>query len=508
MTGALHELAGNTMRNALKKMTKSPFSGALTGAISTTILQSSSAITVAAVGFVGAGLMTFPQSLGIIFGANAGTTITGWLVVLLGFKLKLGTVILPVIFVGAILKLFAKDRIAAIGFSLAGFGLIFVGISMMQQGMSGLEQIITPEQFPADTWLGRFKLVLMGVVITLITQSSSAGVAVSLTALFAGAINFNQAAALVIGMDVGTTVTAVMASIGGSISSRRTGVSHVIYNVCTAIGALFLLSPYYALWEYFSPRSLITNAEIALVGFHTCFNLLGMIIVLPFTAKFAQLIEKIIKNESLTYAENLDKALLKDPSIALTAILAVVNKESSALLKHVNAILSQECDHERINLLEMQVALDETHVYIDFIHLDKTGSPQWQQLIAAIHILDHLQRLHERCDEEEYRAFAAKNDVDLTAFVKQFILVVEKIIGNIEKQRWHGNAQLGSDANTIMLAQLTPVRDDVMSNIAAGNVTVPQATEKVEAIRWLKRVSYHVNRITHHLDVFHHANKI
>jgi phosphate:Na+ symporter len=508
MTGALRDLAGNAIRNALKKLTKSPLSGALTGAASTALLQSSSAITVAAVGFVGAGLMTFPQSLGIIFGANAGTTITGWLVVLLGFKLKLGTVILPVILMGAILKLFAKDRLATIGFALAGFGLIFVGIGMLQQGMSGLEQVITPEQFPVDTWLGRLKLVLMGIVITLITQSSSAGVAVSLTALFAGAINFNQAAALVIGMDVGTTVTAAMASLGGSISSRRTGVSHVIYNICTAIGALFLLSPYGLLWEYFAPGALIANAEVALVGFHTCFNLLGMIIVLPFTAKFAYLIENIIKSEPLTYAENLDKALLTEPSVALTAILTVVTNESRALLKHVNALLTQDEDHKRINLVEMQTALDETHAYVDLIHLDKADTPQWQQLVAAIHILDHLQRLHERCDEEEYRAFAAKQNEDLNLIVKQFIRVVREIVSNIEQQRWHENTQLASGANEALLSQLAPVRDNVMSNIAAGYITVPQATQRAEAIRWLKRVSYHISRITHHLDVYHSAIKV
>ena len=507
MTGALHDLAGNAMRNALKKLTKSPLSGALTGAVSTAILQSSSAITVAAVGFVGAGLMTFPQSLGIIFGANAGTTITGWLVVLLGFKLKLSTIILPVILLGAILKLFTKGRIATLGFALAGFGLIFVGIGLMQQGMSGLEQIITPEQFPADTWLGRLKLVLMGIVITLITQSSSAGVAISLTALFAGAINFNQAAALVIGMDVGTTVTAILASIGGSISSRRTGVSHVIYNVCTAIGALFLLSPYVWLWGYFAPGALIANAEIALVGFHTCFNILGMIIILPFTAKFASLIERIIQSEPLTYTENLDKSLLAEPSVALTAILTVVTKESHALLKHVHALLSQDGGDLRINLVEMQTALNETHAYVDLIHLDKTNTPQWQQLVAAVHILDHLQRLHERCDEEEYRALVAKNNEALSLFVKQFIIALDNISANIDRQSWRENAQLANVANNALLTELAPVRDKVMSNITVGEITVSQATHKVEAIRWLKRVSYHISRITHHLEEFHRANK-
>ena len=137
MTDGLRALAGSAIRGALMRFTRSPLSGAVTGAVSTAILQSSSATTVAAVGFVGAGLITFSASLGIIFGANIGTTMTGWLVALLGFKLNLGTVILPVILVGTILRLFGNGRAANIGYALAGFGLIFVGITLMQQGMSG-----------------------------------------------------------------------------------------------------------------------------------------------------------------------------------------------------------------------------------------------------------------------------------------------------------------------------------------------------------------------------------
>ena len=128
MTEGLRELAGDMIRSALMRFTSSPVTGAATGAISTAILQSSSATTVAAVGFVGAGLMTFDSSLGIIFGANIGTTITGWLVALFGFKLKLGTIMLPLILAGAILRLFAAGRLSSTGYALAGFGLIFVGI--------------------------------------------------------------------------------------------------------------------------------------------------------------------------------------------------------------------------------------------------------------------------------------------------------------------------------------------------------------------------------------------
>lgn len=115
--------------------------------------------------------------------------------------------------------------------------------------------------------------------------------------------------------------------------------------------------------------------------------------------------------------------------------------------------------------------------------------------------------MHERFDEEEYRAFAAKDNDDLMVYVKQFITIVRHITDNIDQQHWHQNAQLGSKAYEKLLAQLNPVRNNVMSNIAEGNVTVPQATQKIEAIRWLKRVSYHVCRITHHLNLFHRANK-
>ena len=129
MTEALRSLAGQIIRNALMRFTRNPLSGAVTGAISTAVLQSSSATTVAAVGFVGAGLITFPESLGIIFGANIGTTITGWLVALIGFKLQLGTLMFPVIFIGVMLRLFGNKRISNIGMGIAGFALIFIGIS-------------------------------------------------------------------------------------------------------------------------------------------------------------------------------------------------------------------------------------------------------------------------------------------------------------------------------------------------------------------------------------------
>ena len=201
MTDGLRALADNALRTLLRRSTSSPVGGATAGALATAVLQSSSATTVATVGFVGAGLISFPNALGIIFGANIGTTITDWMVAVLGFKLHLGTVVTPLVLLGALLRVIGSGRWRHIGWALAGFSLLFIGIDAMQQGMTALEDIVSPTDFPSNTLFGRLQLVFIGIAITLVTQSLSAGVAVALAALSAGSISFPQAAAMVIGMN-------------------------------------------------------------------------------------------------------------------------------------------------------------------------------------------------------------------------------------------------------------------------------------------------------------------
>ncbi|MDH5765559.1 MAG: Na/Pi symporter [Gammaproteobacteria bacterium] len=500
MTDGLRALGGNLMRSALMRFTHSPLSGAVTGAISTAILQSSSATTLAAIGFVSASLLSFPQALGIIFGANIGTTITGWLVATLGLKLQLESLMLPLILLGVLLRLFGKHRLSALGFTLAGFGLIFVGIGVMQQGMSGLETVITPDSFPDDSFSGRIKLVLLGIAITLVTQSSSAGVATALTALFAGAINFEQAAALVIGMDVGTTVTAVIATIGASTPSRRTGLSHVIYNLFTAAGALIILTPYILFWEKFLPGQLTDNAEIALVAFHTTFNTIGVIVILPFSQQFAQLIEKIVPERVISFTQNLDKKFLRDAPVALTAVQSAIKNEYRALLDIVNTLLTQpeQLSHSEIELL--QDALDDTHHYIDQIHLDNDSDPAWKQLTACIHALDHMQRIHERCEEEQNRAITAQQTKELESIYQKIKSGLVIIIVHIEQDDWSTAAEQSDIIYSFINEQAEPLRDRIMSHIAHGKIDVPLATDQLEGIRWLRRVSRHINRICQHLN--------
>jgi phosphate:Na+ symporter len=507
MTDGLRALAGDAVRRVLMRFTKTPTAGAITGAVTTVILQSSSATTVTAVGFVGAGLMTFSQALGVIFGANIGTTLRGWVIVLVGFKLQLGLIFMPLILFGALLKLLTRNQFAYIGLALAGFALIFVGIDMMQSGMKGLTALVTPDTFPADTWHGRIQLLLTGIIFTVITQSSGAGVAAALAALFAGAINFPQAAALVIGMDIGTTFTAAVATIGGNVGARRTGFSHIIFNLLSGVLALLLLTPFMQIMETVTPGILTSNAEFALVAFHSGFNLLSVVLVLPFAKQFAQLVEKLFPEHAPVYTHGLEPSLLKEPGIALTACHAAMHNELLALLSHVRALLGIATPDDKVDLVELKAALNKTHDYIDQIHLQAGDSPHWNQLLALIHSLDHMQRLHERCEEDTDRAATARNSATLSAVVHEVKTAIDNISDQLSNKHLHQARSLAEQNLRLMDTHAEPLRAEIMRIVASGKLTVADGTDCLEAIRWLQRVSVHIDRITHHFLVANTLNK-
>src|ERR1700741_1583083 len=205
MTDGLKALAGSALRTALAKAAATPLSGAFWGAIVTLLVQSSSAVTMTTIGLVSAGLLTFPQGLGLVFGANVGTTGTGWLVALVGVRVSLSAYALPMILLGALAKLLAGGRIAAAGEALAGFALVLYGLTTLQQGMGGLAERLRPSDLPAiygagvpwwSSVLAVLALIAIGLAMTAVMQSSTASIAVTLSAYFAGAVGLDQACAL------------------------------------------------------------------------------------------------------------------------------------------------------------------------------------------------------------------------------------------------------------------------------------------------------------------------
>ena len=495
MTDALKTLAGSRLRNVLMRFTKNPVSGAGMGTLCTAVLQSSSATTVAAVGFVAAGLMNFQNALGIIFGANLGTTVTGWLVVLLGFKIKLGILAYPILMAGMVMRLVGHKRVPKIGLALAGFALIFIGVDTLQQGMHSLRGIFDFTALPADSWSGRLQLVVLGVLFTLVTQSSSAGVAATLTVLFAGMIELQQAAALVIGMDIGTTVTAAMATIGGTLDARRTGYSHVIYNVCTGILALFIIDPYLRVVAWFDSTYLLQQQELVLVGFHTTFNLLGVIVVIPVARYFAAFVVRLVPDRGTGVAQGLEPALLEYPEQALDCVNRAVVRAWGCLLRHLLWILASQRG-KASDLKQLQAELDQIHRYLDLI--EPGDRAQLSRLTNLIHILDHLQRLHERCDEEADRAKTCSAEPLLRPLYESFAESVAGLSEDLDSKRWSEASSRSARVFKLIDSHSDRYRNLIANAIARGEEGVPEGTDMLEAVRWSIRVSRHLSRISYY----------
>ena len=229
MTDGLRMAAGPSLRNILAKGSSTPLRGIFSGCFMTAIVQSSSAITVASLGFVNAGLINMRQALGIIYGSNIGTTMTGWLVALMGFQFKIQDFAMPMIGIGMLLKLTnKKGTLASFGLALVGFGLFFVGIDVLKHAFEGLVATFDITKYKADGISGAVLFLVIGIVMTVLTQSSSASIALTITAASSGMIGVYAAGAMVVGANVGTTSTAAIASIGATSNAKRVAAAQVI----------------------------------------------------------------------------------------------------------------------------------------------------------------------------------------------------------------------------------------------------------------------------------------
>ncbi|MEZ5739730.1 MAG: Na/Pi symporter [Burkholderiaceae bacterium] len=280
------------MRRILEQAVRTRLRALLSGFVLTAAVQSSAAVTVVAIGFVSAGLLSLGQIVWVLFGANVGTTMTGWLVVLIGLDFKFEWLALPLIGAGMLMHLGnGESRRAHIGLALAGFGVLFLGIEMLRSAFGAL-----PAQwvFPAaDGPMGLVLLVLVGVVLTVLMQSSSAATAVLLTAVQGGVLGLEAAAAVVIGANVGTTATAVLAAIDATADARRAAAAHVCFNVFAAIVALFAL-PWLPQWADALAKGLgyLPEPPLLIALFHTAFNLVGVVLMWPVAGRLIRWLER------------------------------------------------------------------------------------------------------------------------------------------------------------------------------------------------------------------------
>jgi len=438
-------------------------------------------------------------------------------VALLGIKFELAGAMLPLVLVGAGLRLLGRGRQALLGQALAGMALLFVGIAALQQALAGQGLLLDPGRFDAATPLGRLQLLLLGLFSTVITQSSGAGVATTLAALAAGVIGLPQACALVIGMDVGTTVTALMASIGASLSARRTAAAHVIFNLFTAVGAFLLLPAYLALLRLGWPALIERDPEFGLTAFHSGFNLLGVLLVLPFTAPFAALIRRLVRPGEGRLIDDLADTPPADPAVAISQARHSLEPCLLELLQLLRDGLGKgrlgngrpgpsRPGQSAQRLVVLQADLDRLELYLDQIHLAPAPSPAQgvvvepgKALLHLLHGLDHLQRLHERCEEDQDRLRTAATSAGLGSERSLLLETLDQLPELVQQGRWPQASDLASASAQALHRRVAPYRQEVLAAVARGELDLDAGTARLEAIRWLRRVSQHLERACYHL---------
>ncbi len=332
MSDGIQKVAGNKLRSGLASMTNTRLGGVLTGFGTTAIIQSSSATTVMIVSFVNAGLLSLKQAIGVIMGANIGTTITALIIVIFGFKFKITAFALPILAVAVPMILAKKDRIKYLGEFLIGFSVLFIGLGELKDLVPN-ELDSGTQQFISDLGqYGFFSTVLMvivGTLLTILVQSSSAAIAITLTLCAKGLIPFEMAAAIVLGENIGTTITANIAAVVGNTAAKRAARAHLIFNIMGVIWMLILFNPFLRLIDFIvvelglgSPFQEVDSIKDGLTAFHMSFNILNTLALVWFVGFIAKIVTRMVPETGtdqtfrLQYISN---AVINTPTAAIEA---------------------------------------------------------------------------------------------------------------------------------------------------------------------------------------------
>lgn len=313
MSDGIQKVAGSRMREILSAMTSNRFFGVITGFLVTALLQSSSATTVMVVSFVNAGLLSLVESIGVIMGANIGTTITAWLITILGFKVKISTLALPIIAIGFPMLFSNRTRINSWAEVLIGFALLFLGLEELKHAVPDLKSNPEILGFLANYanlgYLSTFIFIMVGTVLTLIVQSSSAAMALTLVMCYEGWIPFELAAAMVLGENIGTTITANLAALVGNVHAKRAAGAHFIFNVFGVLW-MFICFPFFlkGIGWYMDahmdmhpfqshPEYSSQDIPFALSIFHSTFNILNVVLLIAFVPVIERIVMRIIRSK-------------------------------------------------------------------------------------------------------------------------------------------------------------------------------------------------------------------
>ncbi|PKP83452.1 MAG: hypothetical protein CVT79_01215 [Alphaproteobacteria bacterium HGW-Alphaproteobacteria-18] len=332
LTDGLKLAAGDGLRAILRGWTRTPARGLVSGALLTGLVQSSSAVTVATIGFVNAGLLTLRHAVWVIFGSNVGTTMTAWLVAIVGLKLDIGAFALPIIGLGMMAQMLGtkRPRLSGSGQAMAGFGLFFLGISVLKGAFETLLPWFESLDFSQAGLFAPLLFLLFGMVMAALAQSSSAAIAIILTAMAGGGLPLELAAAGIIGANIGTTSTAIFASAGATPAAKRVALSHIVFNFYSGIAAFLLLYPLVSASHWLADLLLADSKDepLTLAIFNTLINVMGVLLIWPFASRLISWLQGRYTSEDETIGRpaHLDPTLEAVPALALRGLVLEIER--------------------------------------------------------------------------------------------------------------------------------------------------------------------------------------
>lgn len=470
MSDALMKLAGNRMRNVLAVSTSNRFYALLTGFMVTAVIQSSSATTLMVVSFVNAQLLTLTEAIGVIMGANIGTTVTAWLISILGFKVKMSAIALPLVGIGFLLSFSKQETKSNFGFFLVGFGLLFIGLQFLKDSVPDIgahpETLAFLTSYTQMGYLSILLFLFIGTLLTVIIQSSSATMALTLLMAHEGWIPFDMAAAMVLGENIGTTITANIAAIISNHHAKRAARAHLVFNLMGVIWVMLLFYPFInfiaGLVEQIegeSPFVSVLAIPVAVSLFHTCFNILNAFLLIGFVNNIERFVEWVVP-EQVEIQEEVDQPIFLDElsmKYPQTAIKSLYDESIRLLQNTVYMVIVNGLNIHRKDLESnqhiRQLIEDSQRIEVDF---DRVYGNKVKTIYNAL--LDYATRLQIKFDLNEDEVEKVRNLLIADRKLIQVVKNIKRLRENIDKYEQTDNAVIHREYNLLKRRLLKMLR--------------------------------------------------
>ena len=530
MSEGIQKIAGSKMRQILGVMTSNRYKGVFTGFLLTALVQSSSATTVMVVSFVNAGLLTLTESIGVIMGANIGTTVTAWIISLIGFKVKIAAYALPIIAVGAPMLFSSKSKYKAIGETLIGFALLFMGLAALKGAVPDLKsnpEILNFLQHYTDLgFLSIIMFVGIGTIVTLVVQSSSAAMAITLVMAHQGWIPFELAAAMVLGENIGTRVTANLAALIANVHAKRAARAHFLFNMGGVVWMLILFTPFLKMIGGYmestmdqSPFLEATAIPIGLSLFHTTFNIINTFVMVFFVDRIAALVVKMVPSKGEDeefHLEFIGMNIMPTPEISILEArkeVAKFAKITTKMSEFTHTLITKKQEKSRRKLMDKMKTYEEITDRMDVeisTFLAKVAEGNISEassfrIRALLSINNDLERvgdifyqvsltIQRQLDSEQWFSDdQIANLVDIYELLDNALAIMRK---NLNSDYSKVDLEEAMEIERSINSKRNELRREYLKKVEKGEYNVKDAINYIELINGCEKLGDHVINVT------------